>query len=332
MDQGDACNQLRYDPHNPPRKMITRGRAALAAVGTVVVLALAWMLAQGRSVRDNDRTDDGLADRAAEAADAELADAIAREAANERAAAAARIEKVNAHTALVLERVREIERALHEGGEDSREVVLDTLLADLVRLDPGAAGALAASWETGEVRDLLLQRTARLWAAVDPPGALEWTAQIEEPDDRMLAAMSLCYTLAETDPADAVRVARLLGVPESDAGFGGLVQTWAETDLLGALGWTLQQPADPSRDALLARVAVVQARLQPAQAAQMVMTQMSSGQVREAAMLDVMQQWAAQDVEAARNWVTRLHDADLRERVHDELSRMDGDPALIPAE
>src|SRR5690606_31396319 len=155
--------------------------------------------------------------------------------------------------------------------------------------------------------------------------------QLENDPDRMHAGASLCLQLAEADPADAIRVAQLLGMPQSAETFAALVQAWAQRDLLGALGWTLQRPQDVMRDQLLAHVAVVQADLQPAQAAQLVATQMTDGPVQDAAMLDVMQQWAAKDPEGAAAWTTRLRDDALRARVQEELGRLEGgsQPVLV---
>src|SRR5690606_38076911 len=109
---------------------------------------------------------------------------------------------------------------------------VDTLLAELAEIDPASAGALVESWEAGPVRDELLRRVAQLWAATDTAGAIEWVAHLPDPAEREQAATVLCHQLAATDPADAVRVAQLLGVGEGSDAFASLVRLWAERDLL----------------------------------------------------------------------------------------------------
>lgn len=221
--------------------------------------------------------------------------------------------------------VGEIEQALGSGDDAAQRRGIERLVTELLSRDAAVAATVAQSWEPGAVRDELLRRLAQAWVALDAPSAIEWVARLPDPAERQRIAAELSFQLARDDPADAVRVAELLGVGVENGDFGALVQRWAERDLPGALGWVTAQPPGPTRDRLLARVAVVQAQAQPAQAANLVQMHVAPGAVRNEALAAVLQQWAAQDPFGAAGWAATVADPELRAHIREELDRLQGE-------
>lgn len=214
---------------------------------------------------------------------------------------------------------RELVRRLKSDDLAERERGLAELLPALIALDPAAAGELARAWPQGEVRDLLVRRVAQHWMAIDSAGAMEWTAGLEDIWARTVAAEAGVFQIAETDPAEAMRIAGLFDLHTSDGTMETLAQLWATKDLPAALGWARAQPPGDPRELSIARIALVQAVAEPASAASLAVTELSPGPVQTEAVISVLHQWALRDIGAASSWVERFPEGELRTRARQEL-------------
>jgi hypothetical protein len=162
---------------------------------------------------------------------------------------------------------RDIERALVSSDARDRDRALAEALPALIATDAPAAAALVERIEPGATRDELRTRVAWLWSATDPNGAIDWARNLTNPDERKLVATDVAAQLATSDPAGAIEVANLFDVGHDDGTIERVVQIWAEEHLDDALAFASSLSPGPSRDQLLARVALVQAaRAAPPQA------------------------------------------------------------------
>jgi hypothetical protein len=198
---------------------------------------------------------------------------------------------------------------------------------DFSRENPNTENESAASSQNDDAetgpgvmsREELL-RELRKWAARDIDAALAWMANLADQDLREGALESICYGLAESNPARAVKLAtsfRLQDRPR--AVLENLVQQWAVADVPSALAWATNQPAGEQRDECMARVALVYSRSVPADAARLVVEQIPPGAVQTESAMMVLHQWATQDLAAAASWVDAFPDGPLRVRAVAEL-------------
>jgi hypothetical protein len=162
---------------------------------------------------------------------------------------------------------RDVERALLSSDARDRERALAEGLPALIEVDAHAATMLIERIEPSAARDALRTHVARSWSAADPAGAIDWTKSLEDPDERKRVASDITAQLATSDPAGAIEVANLFDVGRDDGTLERIVQIWAEEHLDDALAFASGLSPGPSRDQLLARVALVQAaRAAPPQA------------------------------------------------------------------
>lgn len=163
-------------------------------------------------------------------------------------------------------------------------------------------------------------RDLRAWAARDPEGALAAVMTLPEGDERNEALSAVCFGLAQTDPANAVKVAEELHLDKPPAAvMEDLVQQWASTDLNSSLTWAADQPAGAPRDEFMTRIAFTMSQADPSDAANLVMNQIPAGPARDEAVMTVLHQWANQNFAAAATWAKGVT-GPLQERVLSELN------------
>jgi hypothetical protein len=165
-----------------------------------------------------------------------------------------------------------------------------------------------------------LLRSLRAWAAKDPEAALAAAMKLPEGDERNQALSAVCLGLAQTDPADAVKMAQTLNLGNQPGGvMESLVQQWAATDLASVLDWANSQPAGYQRDGFTTRIAYVMSQSDPAGAANLVLNQISPGPAQDEAVMTVLNQWGNQNLVAATTWVKGFPEGPLQARAVNEL-------------
>jgi hypothetical protein len=174
--------------------------------------------------------------------------------------------------------------------------------------------------EIAEQEKYRLLRELRELAAKDPEGALAAAMKLPVGDERNEALEAVCFGIAETDPADAVKMAKSLNLDaQPGAIMENLVQQWAVTDLSSAQAWANNQPAGEQRDGLTMRIAYIMSQTDPASAANLVVSQITPGSTQDEAVMTVLNQWANQDLNAATTWVKGFSVGPLQERAINEL-------------
>lgn len=162
--------------------------------------------------------------------------------------------------------------------------------------------------------------------AEDPHAALEWLLQTSGGAPGSPSPLSTDAHLQSAVSAAADRLMEMTQSPsQSPAGknsslaLENFIQLWAMADVRTACEWVHQLPASPVRDALMVRVAFSGSRIDPAEAACLVVEEIPPGAVQEEAAVMVLHQWALQDAPAAAAWVGLFPDDAFRERLLDEL-------------
>jgi hypothetical protein len=212
------------------------------------------------------------------------------------------------------------ERALASGLKEERENALTNLLPSLIAQNPAAAARLAVDIEDEDLRMEVLDWVAKLWSARDLTAALAWADSLPFRDEKEVAVAAVCEQVATTSVVDAVKMYSTHILTERPMpGLENLTQRWAENDFFSALAWTKDRQPGPQRDGLLARVAFVQAKVAPLEAATLAVTQMSPGEAQNEAVISVLHQWAKRDLAAASAWAEQFTEGPLRERARGEL-------------
>jgi hypothetical protein len=163
-------------------------------------------------------------------------------------------------------------------------------------------------------------RDLTAWAAKDPEAALAAILKLPEGDQRNEALAAVCSGIAQTDPADAVKVAQELHLDKQPGAImEDLVQQWASSDIASSLAWAEDQPAGASRDEFNTRIAFIMSQTDPSDAATLVMNQIPPGPAQDEAIMTVLNQWANQDFTRALGWAKGIT-GPIQGRVISELT------------
>src|SRR5688572_25676263 len=224
----------------------------------------------------------------------------------------------SAPVAATAELADEIRRRLDSSDQ---EWVFTNGLSALISLDPSAAARLLEDLEHGPLREEFLRRLAQGWGVQDSSAALAWASGLAIREERDAALVDVCLHMAQADPLEALWRARDLLPGEQHYWVReSLLQQWAEKDLSAALAWANAYPPGEQREKVLARIALVQSQSAPADAAQLVATEIPPGDVQAEAAMSVLHQWAMRDWPAAAAWLAQFSDGPLRERAERELA------------
>lgn len=129
-----------------------------------------------------------------------------------------------------------------------------------------------------------------------------------------------CLELAETDPRAALELAITTRLYDTTPGLlENLTGQWAARDDKAAHAWVLQQSPGEWRDSLMARVAYSLSQSNPAEAAQIVASEISEGSVQDEAAISVLHQWALRDYDDAKSWAVTFAPGPFKARALAEV-------------
>lgn len=113
---------------------------------------------------------------------------------------------------------------------------------------------------------------------------------------------------------------------------GLFFRQWADRDFAAALACADRQPAGPWREDMFGWLALVVARLSPAEAATMADRDMKPGSVRNETAIAILHQWARTDLARAAAWADSFPRGPFRDRALDEVAGFMSDvpPARSP--
>jgi len=161
----------------------------------------------------------------------------------------------------------------------------------------------------------------RAWARNHPQRAREWLAHAAEGARRDAVAETVCLQLAEGNPAAAVALADSFGASCSNV-LENVAMQWAEQDIQAASKWAAARQPGAQRDSLLSRIAFVDSKTYPENAAALVAELIPPGPIQDVAAISVLYQWAQKDPNAAMKWAQTFSAGTLRDRAVNEVQNV----------
>jgi hypothetical protein len=212
--------------------------------------------------------------------------------------------------------------ALLNSGDPKDQDKAYQLLKDWVRRDPHAAADFAQSAAVSKWHADMMVIVAQTWTDMNVGDAEAWASQLSNPTERNMVLGYVSFEEANSDPNRAVQVLDngLLSDDRKTVIVQNLANQWANQDLQPLYNWISTLPAGQQRDDLYERVALAQSYGNPAQAAQIVANDIAPGPVQDNAALQVLRQWARQDMSAAVAWANQFPPGDLQNEAKQVLS------------
>ncbi len=238
----------------------------------------------------------------------------------ELAAAAADGSSSNNAAAPAAAQTQVLQLLMTDGLPEQSDIVRRGLRRWMLVDAPGAA-RFAQEITDGAARQQAEREVAQIWGAKDPAKAVAWATALPNEAERGEALGAVCIGLGARDPGRGTQLADSLGLRD-DGVVVNLAGEWAARNGAAADAWALQQPSSPLRDQLIQRVAFVQARTDPAEAAILVVEQIPAGPTQAEAVISVVNQWAQLDPAGASAWVAGFPPGSLRERALSEVRGM----------
>ena len=216
----------------------------------------------------------------------------------------------------------EIRRALELKSSGERARALDKLLHEWVIRDaPAAARFVMELGSQHPLREDVIRCLVKFWALHDTPAVMAWASQLPDPSERKFALSQACMQMSERAPRSAIQEAIKYQLHEADNGLlENLTAQWATEDIPAAFDWVNQLPPGDLRDKLVLHIALVCSKIDPAEAARLVLNQIPPGGNQNEAIISVVYQWAVQDKEEANAWVQLFPEGSLRQRAMNEIT------------
>jgi len=164
------------------------------------------------------------------------------------------------------------------------------------------------SWD--EIRD---------WVTQNRDASLAWVSNAAAGPMRDDVSELVCIQLGQTNPPQALALAERLGGSHEMSVMENVTQLWAEQDQQAAYSWAVSRPPGQQRDLLLGRIAFVESKSSPEEAAKLVALEISAGAAQNEAAMSVLNQWAAKDANAALSWAQSFPEGNLRDRAINEV-------------
>jgi len=161
----------------------------------------------------------------------------------------------------------------------------------------------------------------REWARRNPQRARNWIVGAPDGAKRDTVSEMVCLEIAETNAAAAVVLMDAYG-PRCTNVLENLMMQWADENVEAAYAWAAAKPPGEQRDGLLSRVAFVESKTDPKDAANLVAEQVPPGRIQDEAAISVIYQWALKDPEAAMNWAQSFPVGTLHDRAVNEVQNV----------
>ena len=210
-----------------------------------------------------------------------------------------------------------LQAAFDSADVQSQDEAIDKWLAEWVTQNATAAAQFVESIPPGTMRVKALRILAQTWGGQNPEAAIAWASNLSE-SERDMAYKNVCLGLAGQDPEKACQLAVQAGVGDNDV-LPEIIQQWSGKNISGALTWAEQQPAGDTRDQLIKRIAFMQSKADPLQAANLVVEQIQPGDTQNEAAMSVLHQWGQRDLVGSLSWVEKFPAGQFRIRAIEEL-------------
>lgn len=213
--------------------------------------------------------------------------------------------------------------ALDEPGSAAADASLRAAISSLLDLGQvAAAQRLLEQTPPGPARDNLLGIFTFAWAARDPEAALAWASQRPDENERSLTLARVCSALGDDDPPGALALTGRLRFHGREQVRESIVGRWALQEPSVAREWVLRQPDGEQRDRFVSRIAAIDARHFPADAAAFALDHLPPGGALDETIIAIVHEWAARDAAGAAGWVQTFPEGAFRERAAREVAGM----------
>lgn len=180
-------------------------------------------------------------------------------------------------------------------------------LAKLTQKDLAAAEHYARSLETVGERSTALSQIAAALAQKDPQGALEWARNLDPSEGGSQHLATAISAIATENPQKA---AGLLGEidnhQQKNNAIINIANNWAQKDPQGVIAWLDTLPASQTKMQAYQTAAQQLGSTDPLAAIDLV--KKLPGNSRQSVLPNILNQWAAKDFDAAKNWITSQTD------------------------
>ena len=186
--------------------------------------------------------------------------------------------------------------------------------------DPNAAAASATKFAESSIRNDALEQVAIAWTASHPAEAIAWLHTLPEGASKQVATLAAAYEVARVDPPAALGLAiELPSGHDRDALLEHAVSQWAAGDLATAAEWVKQISNTELRETLLAAVAIAAASDNATDAASLIATALTSGEIQGRAAVSITQRWAQSAPQDAAAWVSQFPEMPARDAAVENL-------------
>ncbi len=207
-------------------------------------------------------------------------------------------------------------------GAGGKEICLDLVIGQWMEVDPeGALTAVdeAHRLESSELAGKIIGDVYGSWAGRDLAGALADVKETLTGDDRKTALEAIVSRVAQTDPAQALALARSLDKTQLDDYLLAIFDPWVARDPKAATEALLQisdpQQVRPAVDGMVQRLLA-----EDPQTALEWLNHLPDGKIRESAEDRLAFQWAGFDPAEAMKWMTGLPHSEKRDSQIDDIA------------
>lgn len=208
----------------------------------------------------------------------------------------------------------DIESVLRAVSDLDGNLALDfqgTLVRRWADKDPASTAVWLRQVRGTAVESIATKELAWAWGDSDPSASLEWATQIPDESLRRTALTELGYEIARRDPKQSLRIAtELIDGPAQEELLSHALRQWTILDDEAAFGWAVTDGSDYVNDRIISEVAVAMAEKTPEDALQLVLQDVSPGELQNRAAISVLQRWVQKEPAAAADWVAEFS-ADL---------------------
>lgn len=190
-----------------------------------------------------------------------------------------------------------------------RTQLLATALSSLVTREPSAAMGMTERLSNAE-RLQILPQVLTQWATVDMQSAAAWAENLESPQLRNNALMSIASTYAFRHPDEAFRWAASLSEPDSQPVMSAVIDQIAASDPVRAS--VSQMRNGPQRKGAVVDIANHWAQWDP-QATLAWVAKLPASDADPSLYSSIFGQWAVHDAEAAVDQLSRIDDTGNRD-------------------
>jgi hypothetical protein len=158
-----------------------------------------------------------------------------------------------------------------------------------------------------------IEATAITLANADLNKAMDWLAQLQDPDLQRRATLAVGNEAVRSNPIAALNLAGGLSpCPQRDDLIRRGVSEWALADALKAKEWAAQIEDESLRAGAMACIATSWSDASPVAAANLALDELPDGRLKSDTLVSILQRWAQSNPQDAAAWVEQFPEGALK--------------------